>query len=702
MACSLSVYGQHEIILDDSDARMVGSWEQVSDPAANGGSYLLHKATTNKKTNALLVWTPDIAVHGIYALYGSNPKQQDRLVKHATFQVQYADGIQDYTMDQQREAGKWTFLGINEWTAGKNGTVELQDVGDTDDTELFVAGDAIRLLQVGEIVSHPDRQDANDPLSVRWQPHSLWPGSYAVYYRLPANRDLVGRDLAFAVRDDRGTHEVNVRVGAALGDWLYLGEFSFQHAEATYVEVTGKNADVTKGGKVKYIIPQVSGYQLADRAAQTILGLGVEIQSDGFGPNYTNDDPAIGVPHELVPEERERLSKEMLKGFRYLRLAMGLWFRGQTPDGKNIVERYPGQVDGLSRMMADAGIEGTSVEYWSPPIYWKDNGRLQRGGSIKSLDTGFLSEFGDALVKDLDYLTTNGIPVSMWGLQNEPAFNQGYPSMVYTNEAYYETFKVVAPKIRAAYPDVMIVNESQYGQEGRGSELIKKDPAVLPYVDAWTWHRIGKNANDQIDNQTRFNRGLEGRPVFNNEFEYFLEQVDRYPEDWRMVNTAQSIMNWFTFENSPSWFWLHALKPIRDRALYGFALGVFRPWADDDYSRFPHLEKGHFEYLWSNWYAMAGFLKHLPWNSVRYEVDEEVTRYDQRIMCWKTPDGKYTFALTNRSSEDFTFQVSALRPGNYSGYRYDKDGMDQGAGTVSGSGFSIRLKPMSIEFWTEQ
>src|SRR5690606_33413815 len=147
------------------------------------------------------------------------------------------------------------------------------------------------------------------------------------------------------------------------------------------------------------VVPQGSGYRLADRAAQTILGLGVEIQSDGFGPGYTNDDPVIGVPHELVPEERERLSKEMLKGFRYLRLAMGLWFRGQTPDGKNIVERYPGQVAGLSKMMADAGIEGTSVEYWSPPIHWKDNGRLQRGGSIKSLDPGFLGEFGDALVK---------------------------------------------------------------------------------------------------------------------------------------------------------------------------------------------------------------------------------------------------------------------------------------------------------------
>ena len=47
------------------------------------------------------------------------------------------------------------------------------------------------------------------------------------------------------------------------------------------------------------------------------------------------------VPHDLTASERARFSTDLLKGFRYVRLAMGLYLRGLTPDRQNIVERYP-------------------------------------------------------------------------------------------------------------------------------------------------------------------------------------------------------------------------------------------------------------------------------------------------------------------------------------------------------------------------
>ena len=65
-----------------------------------------------------------------------------------------------------------------------------------------------------------------------------------------------------------------------------------------------------------------------------------------------------------------------------------------------------------------------------------------------------------------------------------------------------------------------------------------------------------------------------------------------------MVNTAQSIMNWMTFQNSPTWFWLHAaLKPTyNSEASAGYSLGFWRPYDDDDFTKYPNIAKGHWDY----------------------------------------------------------------------------------------------------------
>ena len=144
-----------------------------------------------------------------------------------------------------------------------------------------------------------------------------------------------------------------------------------------------------------------------DEPRQTILGLGFEIQSDDFGVTYENNDRITGVPYDLIPSERTRLGKEMLSGFRYMRMAMGLWFRGMTDDRKNLVERYPEQVSTLLQLIEDAGVEGISMEYWSPAPYWKSNNHFVNG-TLKQYDEAFLEEFSDALVRDLQYMEQQG------------------------------------------------------------------------------------------------------------------------------------------------------------------------------------------------------------------------------------------------------------------------------------------------------
>ncbi|OGS36584.1 MAG: hypothetical protein A2293_00860 [Elusimicrobia bacterium RIFOXYB2_FULL_49_7] len=105
----------------------------------------------------------------------------------------------------------------------------------------------------------------------------------------------------------------------------------------------------------------------------------------------------------------------------------------------------------------------------------------------------------------------------------------------------------------------------------------------------------------------------------------FVYQIGPYDE-----TLAKTIMNWFVFADSPTWFWLHALKPTTNAEAAGYSLGFWRPESDTDFTHFSTIPKGHWDYNPQNFNAIAGFLKYMPWNSVRYEVSEDTVRGDNR------------------------------------------------------------------------
>ncbi|MGW4897806.1 hypothetical protein ACWEQL_37000 [Kitasatospora sp. NPDC004240] len=446
-----------------------------------------------------------------------------------------------------------------------------------------------------------------------------------------------------------------------------------------------------------------------DQAArQTILGLGFEIQSDSIGSDNNGlPDLVSGVPYDLTPAERTRFYQQMLRagrtdrGFRYCRLAMGLYHRGLTADRKRFVDRYAGQTALLAEMCREAGVEGLAVEYWSPAPGWKTNDSLVgKTAAANSLTAGIdLAAFGDALVDDLRYLTDQGLRISYWGLQNEPEFNTSYSSCVYSPDQYLAAFKAVAPKIRAAHPGVRIHAESLKGWTGSIGQKLTASPEAMGLVDAWTFHRIGSDSTQQIT--TDFRSGARGKPVFNNEFEYLSGAMS----DWRCINTAQSIMNWMTFQDSPTWWWLHALKPTTNAESERYGLGFWRPPSDTDFSHHPQIQAGHWAFNPRNWNAVSGFVKYMPWDSVRYHVDEprhtDGSYYSEhRIMAWKTTSGKPVFALTNRSAtEAFTYTVDTRTAAGFQGRRYGPATNDQGVGTKTGPTLEITVPPLSVEFW---
>lgn len=433
-----------------------------------------------------------------------------------------------------------------------------------------------------------------------------------------------------------------------------------------------------------------------DQPRQTLWGLGFEIQSDSIGSGSSGLPASTSsVPFDLTAAERDRLVEQMLKvrpdrGFRYCRLALGLYLRGTNAAGTQMTERFSGQAAGLASLIADANIEGVSAEYWSPAPAWKSNNSFI-GGTLRATDGTFLDQFTSALATDVRYLRDHGNPVRMWGLQNEPEYSTSYSSCTYTDELYYQTFRRAAPKIHAIDPSIIVTADSSNGWSGKGSAQILADPTTLAQVDAWTYHRIGYDSNYQIDHD--FVGPARGKTVFNNEFEYLDNNL-------RCVNTAQSIMNWMTFQSAPTWFWLHALKPTTNSESPGYGLGYWRPPADTDFSRFPDIAPGHWVFNDANWNAVAGFVRFMPWDSRRIQVDEPAVLKDQRIMAWTTPQGKPVFAVTNRSTtQSFSYTVDTSTWSGFSGFRYGPTTNTQPLGSKPGPVLNITVPADSIEFW---
>jgi O-glycosyl hydrolase len=729
-ASSVSIGGAQslspeEIVIDNTQAEVTGTWTPSTyQPNYYGTNYLFRRSGTGANR---VLWRPTLRSGGAYAVYYRLPNGSPDRAPDALFTVQHAAGLSAISVDQRSvPQGEWKPLGTFVFVTGATGFVELTDrAGGT-----YVIADAVKFLAsspLTEVVvdniaatvtgawsvstSRPNYYGTNYLFRtsggtgsnwVRWTPDLAESGRYFVYCRLPDGATNRAPDAAFAVTSVSGTHTAYVdERKSSSGEYVSLGSFNFAAGTSGYVTLSDQaTGTYLIADAIKFVRTDHVYTVRTDLPKQTILGLGVEIQADSIGSgNVGLPETISGVPHDLTESEKTRFYTELLNGFRYVRLAMGLYLRGLTPDRQNIIERYPGQMAELREMIQESGIEGASVEYWSPAPYWKSSNSFI-GGSLKQFDAAFLSDFGDSVVRDLDYLTDNGIPVKMFSLQNEPkySYQKTYSYTPYTHQQYYDTFRHVAPRVKAAYPDVVIHNDSQGGQLGMGSALIQANPAVLSYVNAWTWHRIGADSSDQITNRLTFNSNTFGRPVFNTEFEYLSGGTSVH----RMVNTAQSIMNWLTFENSPTWFWLHALKPTYNSESEGYGLGLWRPYDDADFTHYPQINQGHFDYIKTNWHALAGFLKYMPWNSVRFHVDEGFMSANHRIMAWRSPAGKLTIALTNRTTAPFKFDIAVLGSvREFNGYRYDSTRANMTIGSAAGAVLSLTVPSYSIEFWVE-
>ena len=241
---------------------------------------------------------------------------------------------------------------------------------------------------------------------------------------------------------------------------------------------------------------------------------------------------------------------------------------------------------------------------------------------------------------------------------------------------------------------MLIHADAENGRRGRGGALIRADSPALSHVDGWSFHRIGSDCNDQ--STENYTSDAAGKPVFSNEFEY---QVPT--SDWKMVNTAQSIMNWMTFQNSPTWFWLHALKPTYNSEASGYSLGFWRPYDDDDFTKYPNIAKG----TGTTTRGTSTDLRLRPntCRGTRCATTSTRAPGGPSSGSWpgRRPQGKLVFAFTNRTTSAVTYTVDTGSIRSFQGQQFTPTARNTGLPGKTGPVLTLTLPPTSIQFWIE-
>ncbi|MCC5932506.1 MAG: hypothetical protein JJU28_24895 [Cyclobacteriaceae bacterium] len=128
--------------------------------------------------------------------------------------------------------------------------------------------------------------------------------------------------------------------------------------------------------------------------------------------------------------------------------------------------------------------------------FWPERGDMAESNNSGSLNPNKYQEFAKWWVDALDMYKDIGVDVFAISLQNEPAFKQFFNSCFYTTHWYAEMINAVVPRIKEAYPDVLIFgSEHMLLNEGRSSDFqwfyhqrLKDDPTAMNYIDALAVH----------------------------------------------------------------------------------------------------------------------------------------------------------------------------------------------------------------------
>ncbi len=239
--------------------------------------------------------------------------------------------------------------------------------------------------------------------------------------------------------------------------------------------------------------------------ASIVLDTAITYQEmDGFGYTLTGGS-ALNLQRMSAPA-RDAILHELFGGqegqlaVRYLRLSIG----------SSDLDEYPWSYDDLPDGQTDASLEHFSLAYdtlyliptlkeilkiapnvkllgspWSPPAWMKDN-HDTRGGSLLQK---YYPVYADYLVKYIQAMAGEGIPIDAITVQNEPLHPGNNPSMLMPAEAQKEFVRdFLGPAFKAAGLHTKIIIYDHNADRPDYPISILDDPEAAKYINGSAFH----------------------------------------------------------------------------------------------------------------------------------------------------------------------------------------------------------------------
>jgi glucuronoarabinoxylan endo-1,4-beta-xylanase len=193
------------------------------------------------------------------------------------------------------------------------------------------------------------------------------------------------------------------------------------------------------------------------------------------------------------------------------------------------------------------GVPTVVSSSWSVPGSMKSNGAYNSGGAFLS-NPGNYKEFASVFISYLKFMKSQGVPVNVVGIQNEPDSSTNSPSTLWTPQQFHDFLPYLHSALAAAgFASVKILfpEPARWSDHFGGfTETTMTDSSVAPLVGVLGMHAYGRGEAVALPNYGY------GQPVWQTE----VSGTDKYVGGWHDAQKwASEIHDFLTISNVSAW-----------------------------------------------------------------------------------------------------------------------------------------------------
>ena len=336
------------------------------------------------------------------------------------------------------------------------------------------------------------------------------------------------------------------------------------------------------------------------------------------------------------------------------------------------------------RALKAKGVETFIITSWSPPAWMKRNLSLDHKeqavgweGTDNILEPYYYEEFAEsmaALVKAMKQEA--GIDILAIGLQNEPFFNEPYPSAILGGKQFVDLIKVVGDRFKKEglnqvgfyMPEqVFGIGAGIYSCEGYLATL-KADPIADEYCQYFAVH--GYDATGITPGFPTYNRWSSM---------YELAQQGNHPKETWMTETYVGYSDWAS---------ALGLAGAIHGSLWAGKISLWSNWSFDGMQVTKNLPN-------SSFYTSKNYFKYIRPGAV--QVDAKTDNSNLLVSAFENADGNFAMVIINKGTKAVSARVYGNNlPEKYRVFRTTMSENCVDAGLINTTDYTMIFPPSSV------